>query len=93
MTKRLATANGFASLFKFFRRQSVNLAQAKRRWLKRTKEPMPTLIAMMPMDVIQRKLRLVESIDAIFVIPREPNWGFDEQSSSMMDHDQHGEFS
>jgi hypothetical protein len=45
------------------------------------------------MDVIERKLKLVESTDAVFVIPRERVTGSEEQPSSMMEHDKHGEFS
>ncbi len=71
----------------------MDLEQAKKRWLKRTKEPMPEAIAKMPMDVIERKLKLVESTDAVFVIPRERVTGSEEQPSSMMEHDKHGEFS
>jgi outer membrane protein TolC len=43
--------------------------------------------------VIERKLKLVESTDAVFVIPRERVAGSEEQPSSMMEHDKHGEYS
>lgn len=54
---------------------------------------MPEAIARMPLDVVERKLRLVESMDGVFVVPRDFVPEPELQPCSMMDHDKHGEFS
>lgn len=69
------------------------LEQYKRRWLKKAGEPIPEAIARMPLDVVERKLRLVESMDGVFVVPRDFVPEPELQPCSMMDHDKHGEFS
>lgn len=53
---------------------------------------MPEAIARMPLDVIERKLRLVESMDGVFVVPRQLTPVVSDGGDSMTEWDSHKEF-
>jgi len=68
------------------------LKEYKQRWKDKTGEPMPEAIAKMPLDVIERKLRLVESMDGVFVVPPQLTPVISDAGDSMADWDSHKEF-
>ena len=70
----------------------TTLKDLKARWLQKTKEPMPEAIAKMPMNKVMRAVELTEEGNVV-VVPKESGRVAEEQPSSMMEHDKHGEFS
>ena len=67
-------------------------SELKARWLKKTGEPMPEAILRLPLKKICKAVQLVEA-GVTVVVPKERATGPEEQESSMMQHDKHGEFS
>jgi len=67
-------------------------SELKARWLKKTGEPMPESILRLPLKKICKAVQLVEA-GVTVVVPKETAAVAEEQPSSMMDHDKHGEFS
>ena len=67
------------------------LKDYKKRWLKKTGEPMPESIAKLPLDKVLKAIQLTEA-DVIVVVPKD-YIRQEEPLCSMMQHDKHGEFS
>ena len=67
-------------------------SELKARWLKKTGEPIPDEILRLPLKKICKAVLLVEA-GVTVVVPKELTTVPEEQPSSMMDHDKHGEFS
>jgi len=67
-------------------------SELKARWLKKTGEPMPESILRLPLKKICKAVQLVEA-GVTVVVPKELATVPEEQPSSMMQHDKHGEFS
>lgn len=67
-------------------------SELKARWLKKTGEPMPESILRLPLKKICKAVQLVEA-GVTVVVPKELTPVVEEQQSSMMEHDKHGEFS
>lgn len=66
-------------------------SELKARWLKKTGEPMPAEILRLPLKKICKAVMLVEA-GVTVVVPKEVVRS-EEPLCSMMQHDQHGEFS
>ena len=66
-------------------------SELKARWLKKTGEPMPAEILRLPLKKICKAVLLVEA-GVTVVVPKEVV-RMEEPLCSMMQHDQHGEFS
>ena len=67
------------------------LKDYKKRWLKKTGEPMPESIAKLPLDKVRKAIQLTEA-EVIVVVPKD-YIRQEEPLCSMMQHDKHGEFS
>lgn len=53
---------------------------------------MPAAITRMPLDVIERKLKLVESMDGVFVVPKDAVPVISDGVDSMAEWDSHKEY-
>lgn len=67
-------------------------SELKARWLEATGEPMSEAMLRLPLKKICKAVLLAEE-GVVVVIPKETAPVAEEQPSSMMDHDNHGEFS
>ncbi len=67
------------------------LKDYKKRWLKKTGEPMPAEILRLPLKKICKAVMLVEA-GVTVVVPKD-YIRQEEPLCSMMQHDKHGEFS
>jgi hypothetical protein len=85
------TANGCASLFKFFRRKSNVFSELKARWLKKTGEPMPEAIMRLPLKKICKAVLLVEA-GVTVVVPKETTPVISDSGDSMAEWDSHKEY-
>lgn len=67
------------------------LKDYKKRWLKKTGEPMPESIAKLPLDKVRKAIQLTEA-DVIVVVPKELTPVVSDGVDSITEWDSHKEF-